>query len=316
MIQKNTGKPSSQIQLKHSCESQYSYRLLLLKFTAMKKILLFILVFLYFPLCSNAQQEQVKSEIYFYEVEGLVYVKEFNITSRTKTETQKIPKHPLRFSIVSKETDASDHSVYYVIKFPDINKETGKIASLVDNATFVNSSDNGKYYWIKKDELDDYLSNEFIKQRYRIFRPFISYGAAFSVPFKLRPKTAGQNIKITPELSLGGCLGFKMRLSRDYPIYISAPVVTLGLATLAINDNNNGTTVTDPPEEKKGDGTVLGITGSVGAIFQIKDFQIGLVLGWDRAAGELGKDWIYNNRPWFSFSIGFSFFGNKEKENK
>jgi hypothetical protein len=95
---------------------------------------------------------------------------------------------------------------------------------------------------------------------------------------------------------------------------VTAPVLTLELSTLAINDNTINTTTNSTT--KNGDGLVLGITGSVGVVFQFDDFQVGLAAGMDRAAGELGKDWIYNNKGWVSFSIGFNFFGNKTKSEK
>ncbi|MES2478883.1 MAG: hypothetical protein V4561_07340 [Bacteroidota bacterium] len=260
------------------------------------------------------QQSQSTDDPFYYQVAGLVYVKEFNAVTRAKTITQKIPKEPLKFKIVSKETDATDNSTYYVVQFLNIADETGNaiaaVAALKSSTTFINSDDNNKFYWIRKDELDNYMTNDFVKKSYRIPNLSPTYGANISLPFKLRPKTGGQNIKITPDLTLGGYLGARWRLSHKDPFYLSFPVVSLGLSTLTINDNNNSSTT------NKGDGTVLGITGSWGAVFQLKDFQFGLIMGWDRAAGELGKDWIYNDKPWYSFSIGFSFLGNNADKDK
>jgi hypothetical protein len=278
----------------------------------MTKLFVTSIVFCIFTSIAFGQQTQANEDPFFYKVSGLVYVKEFNALTRTKTTTLKIPKEPLKFKIVSKEVDATDNSTFYVIKFLQINDETGsdKIASLKNNTNFVNSADNDKFFWIRKDELDNYQTNEFITKSYKIPNVNIAYGANISLPFKLRTETNGQNIKITPDLTLGGYLGLKWRISKKKPFYVTAPVISIGLATLSLNDNSN------PTSPSKGDGTVLGITGSTGAVFQFNDFQFGLMLGWDRAAGEIGKDWIYNNKTWYSFSIGYSFLGNNTDNNK
>lgn len=278
----------------------------------MIKSLNFTIAFLLFTTIVFAQQTQVVDDPFFYKVSGLVYVKEFDAMTRAKTTNLKIPKEPLKFKIVSKEVDASDNSTFYIIKFLQIVDEASnsKIATLKNNTNFINSADNDKYFWIRKDELDSYMTDGFITKSYKTPNANIAYGSNISLPFKLRTETNGQNIKITPDLTLGGYLGIRWRISKTKPFYATAPIVTLGLATLSINDNNNPTT------PNKGDGTVLGITGSSGLVFQLNDFQFGLMLGWDRAAGEIGKNWIYNNKTWYSFSIGYSFLGNNTDKNK
>ncbi len=278
-----------------------------------------IAITLFFAILINGglvaqSQSQTNEDPFSYKINGLVYVKEFNSLTRSKTQTQKIPKTDLLFNIVSKEIESSDNSTYYVIQFPPITDNTvtvaGESITLKGNTNFVNSDDNDKYFWIRKDELDNYLEDGFIVKSYDIPNTRVTYGANISLPFKLRPKTDGQNIKITPEIMLGGYLGAKWRISRKEPFYLSLPIVTLGLATLNVNDNNN------PSNPDKGDGTVLGFTGTWGGVFQLNDFQFGFVMGWDRAAGEIGKDWIYNGKPWYSFSIGYTFIGDKPDKDK
>jgi hypothetical protein len=295
----------------------------------MTKSLITSFLFCFLASVAFGQQDQTGEDPFYYQISGLVYVKEFNTTTRAKTQTQKIPKEPLRFRIVSKEIDNTDNSTFYVIQFLRIKSESDETATitvdgkgkdkkitrtvtstLIGSTEFVNSGDNSKYFWIRKDELDNYMTDGFIAKSYKTPNVNISYGANISLPFKLRTETNGQNIKITPDLTLGGYLGLKWRLSHTKPFYVTLPVVSLGLATLSINDNNNPTT------PNKGDGTVLGITGSTGLVFQLSDFQFGLMLGWDRAAGEIGKDWIYNNKTWYSFSIGYSFLGNNSDKDK
>lgn len=258
----------------------------------------------------NGQQVQIIEDPFFYKISGLVYVYEFDAITRMRNTNLKIPKEPLKFKIVAKEIDAGDGFTFYVIKFLTIEEESGILSTLKSNANFVNSQDNNKFFWLRKDELDNYMTNGFITKSYKTPNVSLAYGANISLPFKLRPETDGQNIKITPDLTLGGFLGSKWRISSTKPFYMTAPIVSIGLATLSVNDNNSTST------PSKGDGTVMGITGSIGVIFQLNDFQFGLMMGWDRAAGEYGKEWIYNDKTWYSFSIGYTFLGNNAEPDK
>ncbi|MEX0968402.1 MAG: hypothetical protein WD077_14300 [Bacteroidia bacterium] len=271
---------------------------------AMRKIMWFTLLTALIPHSLLSQnQGQTIEDPFYYQVAGLVYVKIFDPVLRSKTPTVKIPKEPLKFKIVGKEIEPSDNSVFYVIKFLPIKDETGAISALKGSSNYVNSSDNHVFFWINENELNRYVENGFIVKSYKAPNARLTYGANLSLPFKLRPKLSDHNIKITPDLTLGGYIGIKYRLSHTEPYYLSFPLVTLGLATLSITDENN------PASPNKGDGTVLGITASWGGVFQFDDFQFGLMMGWDRAAGEIGSAWIYNDIPWYSFSIGYSFIG-------
>jgi hypothetical protein len=109
-------------------------------------------------------QQSQREDPFYYQVSGLVYVNEFDALTRTKTTNTKIPKEPLKFKIVVKEVDATDNSTFYVIKFLQIDDETGtaSIASLKASTTFVNSTDNDKFFWIRKDKLDDCMTEGFI----------------------------------------------------------------------------------------------------------------------------------------------------------
>jgi hypothetical protein len=276
----------------------------------MEKTIIQLVFLFFFTGMIIGQQVQISEDPYNYKVEGLVYVKEFNEAKKEKDAIQRIPKEPLKFRIVGKEVDKIDNSSFYIIRFLPIDgdkdyiKQGDKKFKLRGDKLYINSEDNNKYFWLRKDEFDNYMTENFITKSYKTFIPKITYGANISLPFKLRTSIDGENIRITPDITLGGYLGTKWRLSSTIPFYVNFPVVSLGLATLSINDNNNTSST------NKGDGTVLGITGSTGFVFQITDFEMGFMVGWDRASGELGKDWIYNGKAWYSFSIGYSFFGN------
>ena len=186
-----------------------------------------------------------------------------------------------------------------------VNENSSKVGNINNETVFINSKDNGNYFWIYKDKFDSLVIDGNIKKYYTtwLYGNDIDYGANVSLPFKLRPSINETNIKISPELSLGGYLGWKWRVNSKKDYFLTAPLITVGLSTLAINDNTTTQSV------KNGDGTVLGVTYSTGAVLSLENFQIGMLIGGDRAGGQLGKEWLYNDRIWYSFSIGFSFFG-------
>lgn len=61
--------------------------------------------------------------------------------------------------------------------------------------------------------------------------------------------------------------------------------------------------------------TVQGFTYGYGLIFDVKrQFQIGVVGGFDYAFGDLAKTYVYQNKNWFVFSLNYKFldFGKNE----
>ena len=58
---------------------------------------------------------------------------------------------------------------------------------------------------------------------------------------------------------------------------------------------------------------VLGFSLGLGYIVSLNDFQIGLVSGLDYISGDASKTWIYQGKPWFSFTVGFDFNDEESK---
>lgn len=203
------------------------------------------------------------------------------------------------------------------ISFPDYKRmKRGRYKSIetdsANSSNYIDSSDNGSIFWMKETVFNELLEKQFIRKYYRRRYPSFAYGATFALPFKMRPETHGQNMKLTPEIQLGGYAGCRIRLTRHSDFSITLPTITLGVSTLGVNDNN---TINENASQTDiaPDGLVLGRTVSLGAILQYNNFQMGVVMGWDKASGEIGKNWIYNDKPWYSFSIGFSFLADKKE---
>ncbi|MBL7826635.1 MAG: hypothetical protein JNJ57_08400, partial [Saprospiraceae bacterium] len=71
-----------------------------------------------------------------------------------------------------------------------------------------------------------------------------------------------------------------------------------------INLNENNTTLTmDAGQDMD---VVPGITWSTGLIFQLEQYSIGLMVGKDYASN-VGNQWEYHGKMWWSFGIGFVF---------
>lgn len=124
-----------------------------------------------------------------------------------------------------------------------------------------------------------------------------------SIPFKLRPKQDSLPFNMTTDVTLGAYLGRKYRISERGNNFLIIPI-TLGLTYINYNDN------TSSKSNPGGTGVVPGWTGSLGGVFDLGGFNVGLVGGVDFASGT-GSDWVYQGHPWFSFSIGHSFLQNR-----
>lgn len=54
--------------------------------------------------------------------------------------------------------------------------------------------------------------------------------------------------------------------------------------------------------------TETGLTVALGAVWRLKkDWDIGLVVGADHLSGEAGQNFKFQNKPWWSFAIGYQF---------
>ena len=58
----------------------------------------------------------------------------------------------------------------------------------------------------------------------------------------------------------------------------------------------------DDPET----GVVPGLSWSSGILLQVDQYNLGLIFGKDYAS-EVGDQWLYHRKMWWSFGLGFSF---------
>jgi hypothetical protein len=64
--------------------------------------------------------------------------------------------------------------------------------------------------------------------------------------------------------------------------------------------------------------TLASITPTLGVLFEVKTFQLGLFTGIDflTGAGDISQYWMYKNQPWLGVGIGVSLFGNAQSNTQ
>ncbi|MBK8557226.1 MAG: hypothetical protein IPL65_16325 [Lewinellaceae bacterium] len=125
-------------------------------------------------------------------------------------------------------------------------------------------------------------------------------GGQLTLPFKIRPKAETNSFRLTTDVTLGGYFGITHVLPGKHENSLTIPM-TAGLTF--ININNNNTSLDRGFEDAE---VIPGITWSTGIILQLEHYNLGLMFGKDYAS-EIGDQWLYHNKLWWSFGIGFSF---------
>jgi hypothetical protein len=272
---------------------------------------------------SAAADSQADPDNVYYEAHGIIYIRPFsNVTGVATKESEKVADRDLKFQIIGsviadpdqlkKDPTATPTKTYYVIQFYAITStDDPRAKDLKLSALYVTRNDNGNLFAIPKDAFDTAVTQGWIRKRFDagITAIDVTYGATLSVPFKLRPRIEGHNRDIVTDVTLAGYFGAKWRISADHDYFFSV----IGNAGLALVPISNGT---NPSDGMATSTTVPAITVAAGLVFQLDSFQLGFLTGRDYASGDLGNDWIYNTKQWFSFSIGYAFLASSSDSKK
>jgi hypothetical protein len=114
---------------------------------------------------------------------------------------------------------------------------------------------------------------------------------ALAVPFKVQ-MTGKQ--AFSSSASLGGYVGYRIPVGTDSGLVIS-PILFAGASNISVPSQSDPTTTE----------TVAGLSYGIGFITTVKDsIQVGLVVGFDHVDS---ASYAYNDKPWLSFEIGYSF---------
>lgn len=125
-------------------------------------------------------------------------------------------------------------------------------------------------------------------------------GGQLTLPFKIRESPENHTFRLTTDVTLGGYVGYTRKISKKKDFFLTLPL-TAGLTFINLTNNNTAVARTDSEAE-----VIPGLTWSTGMIFQMEQYSFGLMLGKDYAS-EVGDQWQYHGKLWWSFGIGFVF---------
>lgn len=128
-------------------------------------------------------------------------------------------------------------------------------------------------------------------------------GGQLTIPFKIRPQKQNGTFRLTTDVTLGFYIGATKRLNEKKEYFLTVPL-TAGLTFININSDN--TTLDMTASSDDGADVVPGLTWSTGLILQLDQYNIGLIFGKDYAS-DVGNQWMYHRKWWWSFGLGFSF---------
>ena len=154
------------------------------------------------------------------------------------------------------------------------------------------------YFIITKAQLE-YKAYPIIKSKINLL-----VGNIFT-PIKLRFSPFDFNKDIT----VGTTFGIKYNTIEKQNASIDA-IVGLGISTISIDSFSSKGKVISPID-------LLSFSPSFGIVLEFGNAQVGLFCGFDfiSNANQIKYDWIYKNKPWLSFGIGYSLFSfNIKKE--
>lgn len=221
---------------------------------------------------TTAEQEWSLGKSYTTRVDLVVnYIDGANVKQRTA-------KAGLKYRYI----ETVDENIY--IKFLNIKALNDPFK---DDDRIVNSSNDDISYFVDQDDL-----TEIHKKKNGSL-----VSGTLLAPIKIRPKEETIPWELSTDITLGQYIGYRLPISKTNAYYL-IPALTLGTSLLSINSSN-----TNPEGETS---TTLGLTWSAGILLDLNGFNAGFMLGKDYAPGRAGKDWIYNEKTWFSLGFGIN----------
>lgn len=269
----------------------------------MKKILLFFLVLfcaskLYcqdVPIPDGYKLRNVTNFIYVYRDSG--DEPDFSVRNRWDTRYWFKIDHTITYE------DPKTKEIYIRLTIPS-EKRYDKVKgwttetdykTSVDwkDEEYIDGSDFNSWLWIKEKDLEKK------ENHYKNIKgQFVFSG--LTIPFKFRPKVGDQTSSvINGDINLGTFLGYRLTKSQNFGMSIGGH---FGISSIALNASNNSAISGNSSE------TIQGFIYGYGVVFDIKkQFQLGIVGGFDNAIGGLAKTYVYQNKNWFAFSLNFKF---------
>jgi len=129
-----------------------------------------------------------------------------------------------------------------------------------------------------------------------------SVSGAIVLPFKLRPQTGD----FTKDVTINGMVGAGYKFSKNHTLN---GILGLGIASVTLDSLNTKGKLNKASER-------AAISINTGFVYQYKQIQIGVMLGWDFLNQTSADNWIHNKKYWLGLGVGVNLFkpeeGNKE----
>lgn len=239
----------------------------------------------------NAQQYgNITGKFYITNIDFVV--EEYDFIKKEATGTRYIVIKGTKFTAY--ELTNQNELVVQFWHFNSDGTQTEKRKrSLISGMPYITEESNGKYFII---DLDD-----FNKKTSEYYGANHSFTWGFStLPIKLRFGGMNRNFEFEKGFSLGINAGydyqFKSRIKQSIDVLFG-----IGISTVAITPESVSNYIDKAT-------TIGAFSPSLGVVYSYESFQIGLFSGYDFIPGELGKKWVFRNKPWLGLGLGFIIF--------
>ncbi len=275
----------------------------------MKKKFLFILIVLFARYSGNCQNFEMYDKTKFYELVAPTFISNYKDTSDIILAESK-----LIFSVITTVSNG-DYIIQFwtwsdeIVNKKNIAKYIYKDINKIVNGRILDDLSNLKIFRITAQNLKE--------NAIPYYSAGISKGAwdwsSGIVILPLRTRHS-PDFTFSKDLTLGLSGGGKMRISHRNPTYINF-LVNIGITSITIDSLS-----TKGKLRQSSDRTAF--TPSLGIVLENHSFQFGFFIGKDRLSINDTKntEWIYNNKPWIAFGIGYQIFSanskNKNTSNK
>lgn len=252
-------------------------------------------------LCS--QQETMESEKHYYTIVSDLVIQKWDLIKNLQIDDQaRIAQSGTKFYLV--KTVEIENNLFYIIKLWPFKKTEDNLSVNNKNDKYVGYKDNPNYFSIKA---SDFVDSKIRKTYYTGHRNVSFTTGILVVPLKIRPRLdENRPFTYTTDVTLGTSFGFKTRINKFKHQYLNLAGY-FGLTSVSIDsvttDGFVNQSLTQPA-----------ITLAVGTIFEVDGFQVGFVMGSDMISGEIGDNWVYNFKPWWSIGLGYQFLSGKKND--
>lgn len=255
-------------------------------------ILLFNLAFISNCFCQSEKDMREGKHIFIYAIE----LTQCNITGVTTNQITSIRENTT-FKIIKEIND------FYVIQ---IVKFWGSKSSEFDMA-LVKNNNYPVFFYLSHDNYDDYAERYPDKGSFNV-------GASTSL-IKMRPgrkKLLPDGTRIYSEFgndfNIGFSAGWKYTPNRKRDFSHSG-VVSLSFSSVKVTPYTTKNFLETESSQAC-------VTMSAGYILEYQKFQVSIFSGYDIMSGEVGKNWIYRNRPWIALGFGYQIFVAQGADNQ